>query len=70
MLRSFRNHILQFFLSLGFVAQEINPCAACNSLPVFRSDLFKLTALRLFKRFKFLETLVAGNDEQIVFIGQ
>src|SRR5699024_12548431 len=61
---SFRDHILQFLFCLGFIAQEINPCASRNGLAVFGSDLFQLPALRFVDGLKFLETLVAGNDEQ------
>ena len=70
MLGPFRNHILQLLLCLGTVAQEIDSRGARNLFSLLGDKLLELTALWFVNGFKFLEALVAGNDEQIVFIGQ
>ena len=67
---AFGDQVLQSLGSLGLVAQEIHLCGAGDSLAVFSGNLHKCVAIRLVVGFKFLETLVASNDEQVVGAGE
>src|SRR5699024_1807198 len=69
-LRTLRDHILELLLRLNLVAEKIYFRAACDGLALFRSKLLKFSTVRFIHGFKFLEALVAGNDKQVVFIGQ
>ena len=57
-------------VGLSLVAQEIDPCGASDGLALFGSQLHKCLAIGLIQRFKFLETLVAGQNEDLVGTGQ
>ena len=69
-LRSFGDGILQLFEGLRLVAEKINLQSTGNLLTLLYGDLHELIAVRLVDGFKFLETLVAGYDENVVQVGQ
>ena len=56
--------------SLHDFAKEINLGAAGHRLALLGCEFQKLFAIRFVNSVKFLETLVAGNNEQVVLVSQ
>ena len=70
MLGPLGDHGIQALLSLILVAQEIRLGNTGDGLIQALSQLQKCIAIRLLRGFKFLETLVAGNDEKVILAFQ
>ena len=70
MLGTLGDQVSQNLPGLRLVAQEISLGNAGNVLTQALGKLYEFLAIRFICGFKFLETLVAGNDEQIVHPGQ
>ena len=60
------DHSLQALVGLGLVAEEVSLSGAGNGLTQTLGDLDECLAIGFVDGFKFLETLVAGDDEEIV----
>ena len=58
--------LCQLALGLGLVAEEIELDAGRDGLPALRGDAQEFLTIRLIDRFKLLETLVAGDDKEVV----
>ena len=70
MLGSLGNDCRQNLEGLGLVAQEISLGSAGNGLVQTFSQFQKCFAIRLICGFKLFETLVAGDDEQVILAFQ
>ena len=70
MVGAFGDHGIQVLLGLEFVAQEIGLGGAGDGLTLRLGQGHESITVRLVGGFKLLETLVAGDDEEVVLAAQ